>query len=50
MKDKSNYEITENDIELEKLCADSVELINYARNMIVNHVKYSADNDLLFIR
>ena len=38
MKDKSNYEITENDIELEKLCADSVELINYARNMVVNHV------------
>lgn len=38
MKDKSNYEITENDIELEKLCADSVELINYARNTIVNYV------------
>lgn len=30
MKDNSNYEIIENDAELEKLCTDSVELINYA--------------------
>lgn len=29
---------TENDYELEKLCSDSVELIQYARNMIVKHV------------
>ena len=33
MKDNSNYEIIENDAELEKLCTDSVELINYARNI-----------------
>ena len=26
MKDNSNYEIIENDAELEKLCTDSVEL------------------------
>lgn len=32
MKDRSNYEIVENEAELEKLCTDSVELINYARN------------------
>ena len=38
MKDNSNYEIIENDAELEKLCTDSVELINYARNIIVKHV------------
>lgn len=33
MKDNSNYEIIENDAELEKLCTDSVELINYARGI-----------------
>ena len=38
MKDISNYEIIENDAELEKLCTDSVELINYARNIVVKHV------------
>lgn len=38
MKDNSNYEIIENDAELEKLCTDSVELINYARNIVVKHV------------
>ena len=38
MKDRSNYEIVENEAELKKLCADSVELINYARNIVVNHV------------
>ena len=38
MKDRSNYEIVENDAELEKLYTDSVELINYARNVVVNHV------------
>ena len=31
------YEV-ENDAELEKLCTDSVELINYARNIVVKHV------------
>ena len=38
MKDNSNYEIIENDAELEKLCTDSVELINYARNIVAKHV------------
>lgn len=38
MKDRSNYEIDEKDIELEKLCIDSVELVNYARNIVANHV------------
>ena len=38
MKDNSNYEIIENDAELEKLCTDSVELINYTRNSVVKHV------------
>lgn len=38
MKDNSNYEIIENAAELEKLCTDSVELINYARNIVVKHV------------
>ena len=38
MKDNSNYEIIENDGKLEKLCTDSVELINYARNIVVKHV------------
>lgn len=38
MKDKSNYELVEDDAELEKLCVDSVELINYARNIVANHV------------
>ena len=34
MKDNSNYEIIENDAELEKLCTESVELINNARNNV----------------
>lgn len=38
MKDRANYEIVENDTELEKLCIDSVELVNYARNIVANHV------------
>lgn len=38
MSDDYNLDIMKNDAELEKLCADSVELINYARNIIVNHV------------
>ena len=49
MKDNSNYEIIENDAELEKLCTDSVELINYARNIVVKHVNIVQYNDLLFI-
>ena len=38
MKDQSNCEMMENDVELEKLCTDSVGLINYARNIVVNHI------------
>lgn len=38
MSDKLNLEIIENDVELEKLCVDSVELIHYAKNIVVNHV------------
>ena len=41
MKDNSNYEIIENDAELEKLCTDSVELINYARNIVQIMTYYS---------
>ena len=38
MSDDFNLDIIQNDAELEKLCTDSVELINYARNIVVNHV------------
>ncbi len=38
MRDRLIDKTTENDYELEKLCSDSVELIQYARNMIVKHV------------
>ena len=38
MSDDFNLDIMQNDAELEKLCTDSVELINYARNIVVNHV------------
>lgn len=31
MSDDFNLDIIQNDAELEKLCTDSVELINYAR-------------------
>ncbi|WP_253293933.1 hypothetical protein [Falcatimonas sp. MSJ-15] len=41
MKDNSNYEIIENDAELKKLCTDSVELINYARNIVQIMTYYS---------
>ncbi len=33
-----NIEPNDKDSELEKLCTDSVELIHYARNVIVKHV------------
>lgn len=33
-----NIEPNDKDSELEKLCTDSVELIYYARNVIVKHV------------
>ena len=38
MSDDFYLDIMQNDTELEKLCTDSVELINYARNIVVNHV------------
>ncbi len=38
MRDDFNLDITQNEAELEKLCTDSVELMNYARNIVVNHV------------
>ena len=38
MSDDFNLDIMQNEAELEKLCTDSVELINYARNIVVNHV------------
>ena len=38
MSDNFDLDIIKNDAELEKLCTDSVELINYARNVVVNHV------------
>ena len=38
MSDDFNLDIIQNDAELEKLCTDSVELINYARNIVVKHV------------
>ena len=38
MSDDFNLDVKQNDAELEKLCTDSVELINYARNIVVNHV------------
>ena len=38
MSDDFNLDIMQNDTELEKLCTDSVELIHYARNVIVKHV------------
>ena len=50
MKDNSNYEIIENDAELEKLCTDSVELIKLRKKYCSKTCKYCTDNDLLFIR
>ena len=50
MSDDFNLDIMQNDADLEKLCVDSVELINYARNIVFKACKYSANNDLLFIR
>ena len=38
MSNELNIEPNDKDIELEKLCTDSVELIHYARNAIVKHV------------
>lgn len=38
MSDDFNFDIMQNEAELEKLCTDSVDLINYARNVVVNHV------------
>lgn len=38
MSDDFNLDIMQNDADLEKLCVDSVELINYARNIVVKHV------------
>ena len=38
MSDNFDLDIIKNDAKLEKLCTDSVELINYARNVVVNHV------------
>ena len=38
MSDDYNLDILHKDVELEKLCTNSVELINYARNIVVNHV------------
>lgn len=38
MSDDLNLDIMQNDADLEKLCVDSVELINYARNIVVKHV------------
>ena len=38
MSDNFDLDIIKNDAELEKLCTDSVELINYARNIVVKHV------------
>ena len=38
MSDDFNFDIMQNEAELEKLCTDSVELINYARNIIVKRV------------
>lgn len=38
MSDDFNLDIMQNDTKLEKLCTDSVELINYARNIVVNYV------------
>lgn len=38
LSDKLNVINMENDDGLEKLCADSVELIHYARNAVINHV------------
>ena len=50
MSDDLNMEIIANDAELEKLCADSVELIHYARNVVVNHVNIVQIMTYLFIR
>lgn len=38
MSDDFNLDIMQNDADLEKLCVDSVELINYARNIVVKHI------------
>ena len=38
MGEKTNVEIIEIDIELQKLCADSVELVHYARNIAMKQV------------
>lgn len=38
MSDDFNFDIMQNEAELEKLCTDSVDLINYARNVVVNHI------------
>lgn len=38
MSNELNIDQNDKDIELEKLCTDSVELIRYARNVIVKHV------------
>ncbi len=35
MSDNFNLDIMQNDEELEKLCTNSVELINYARNIVL---------------
>ena len=35
MSDNFNLDIMQNDGELEKLCTNSVELINYARNIVL---------------
>lgn len=38
MSEKSNLVINENDVVLDKLRAGSVELIHYARNVVMNYV------------
>ena len=38
MGENNNFAIIENDSEIEKLCVDSVELIHYARAVVVKHV------------
>lgn len=38
MGDKLNRKIISNDEQIDKLCNDSVELIHYERNIVVNHV------------
>lgn len=38
MGDELSEKIVSNDEQIDKLCNDSVELIHYARNIVVNHV------------